>query len=163
IVILIVVTAGMVSTTWVQFLKGSLLVIFSAVLTVIILNRGFVVNDGGEDGYHFQTIGPIPASIVEEQLQQIASSYGATVVAGDWTDKGLIRSQYDNGAVQVWHLDPVEDETALGTDGAEANAFYLREGQIVTTTADGKVLVNGLPRGTGEGETQLHPVGWVSK
>ena len=29
VVITIVVTAGMVSTTWVQFLKGSLLVIFS--------------------------------------------------------------------------------------------------------------------------------------
>ena len=40
VVILIVVTAGMVSTTYVQFLKGSLLVIFSAVLTVMILNRG---------------------------------------------------------------------------------------------------------------------------
>jgi len=41
VVITIVVTAGMVSTTYVQFLKGSLLVIFSAVLTVLILNRGF--------------------------------------------------------------------------------------------------------------------------
>ena len=41
IVILIVVTAGMVSTTWVQFLKGSLLVVFSAVLTWMILDRGF--------------------------------------------------------------------------------------------------------------------------
>ena len=35
-VILIVVTAGMVSTTWVQFLKGSLLVIFSAILTIML-------------------------------------------------------------------------------------------------------------------------------
>ena len=43
VVITIVVTAGMVSTTWVQFLKGSLLVIFSAVLTVMILQRGFEV------------------------------------------------------------------------------------------------------------------------
>src|SRR4029078_6680405 len=33
VVMLIVVTAGMVSTTYVQFLKGSLLVVFSAVLT----------------------------------------------------------------------------------------------------------------------------------
>ena len=41
VVILIVVTAGMVSTTWVQFIKGSLLVVFSAVLTVMILARGF--------------------------------------------------------------------------------------------------------------------------
>jgi cation/acetate symporter len=43
VVIFIVVTAGMVSTTWVQFIKGSLLVIFSTVLTVLILNRGFEV------------------------------------------------------------------------------------------------------------------------
>ncbi|MCC6494518.1 MAG: cation acetate symporter [Pirellulales bacterium] len=41
VVILIVVTAGMVSTTWVQFIKGALLVVFSTVLTVMILNRGF--------------------------------------------------------------------------------------------------------------------------
>ncbi len=53
VVILIVVTAGMVSTTWVQFLKGSLLVIFSTVLTVMILQRGFDVNQGGADGHQF--------------------------------------------------------------------------------------------------------------
>jgi cation/acetate symporter len=41
VVILIVTTAGMVSTTWVQFIKGSLLVVFSAILTVMILARGF--------------------------------------------------------------------------------------------------------------------------
>ncbi len=46
VVILIVVTAGMMSTTWVQFLKGSLLVIFSAVLTVMILERGFEAKPG---------------------------------------------------------------------------------------------------------------------
>src|SRR4051812_43831951 len=43
VVLLIVVTAGMVSTTWVQFIKGSLLVIFCAILTVAILARGFQV------------------------------------------------------------------------------------------------------------------------
>jgi cation/acetate symporter len=40
VVVLIVVTAGMVSTTYVQFLKGSLLVLFSFLLTVLILLRG---------------------------------------------------------------------------------------------------------------------------
>jgi cation/acetate symporter len=43
-VTLIVVTAGMVSTTWVQFIKGSLLVFFCAVTTWLILDRGLVVN-----------------------------------------------------------------------------------------------------------------------
>ena len=39
VVLTIVVTAGMVSTTWVQFIKGSLLVIFCAILSVAILVR----------------------------------------------------------------------------------------------------------------------------
>jgi cation/acetate symporter len=43
VVTLIVVTAGMVSTTWVQFIKGSLLVVFCAILTIAILARGFRV------------------------------------------------------------------------------------------------------------------------
>ena len=45
-VTLIVVTAGMVSTAWVQFIKGSLLVFFCAILTAMILGRGLVVNTG---------------------------------------------------------------------------------------------------------------------
>lgn len=45
VVILIVVTAGMVSTTYIQFIKGGLLVLFSAILTVMILNRGFEAAD----------------------------------------------------------------------------------------------------------------------
>jgi len=85
VVILIVVTAGMLSTTWVQFLKGSLLVIFSAVLTVMILDRGFEAKPG---------------------------------------------------------VDQV---------------------QTVTKMADGSVLHNGLPRGTGEGEASIAPVGNISK
>ncbi|NBV45418.1 MAG: cation acetate symporter [Planctomycetia bacterium] len=45
-VTLIVVTAGMVSTTWVQFIKGSLLVFFCGVLTILILGRGLAENTG---------------------------------------------------------------------------------------------------------------------
>jgi cation/acetate symporter len=43
-VIVIVTTAGMVSTTWVQFIKGSLLVFFCTILVVLILNRGLRVS-----------------------------------------------------------------------------------------------------------------------
>lgn len=45
VVVLIVATAGMVSTTYVQFIKGSLLVLFSGILTAMILNRGLKVDD----------------------------------------------------------------------------------------------------------------------
>ena len=40
IVILIVATAGMTSTTYVQFLKGGLLIIFSIILVYLVLNKG---------------------------------------------------------------------------------------------------------------------------
>ena len=49
-VTLIVVTAGMVSTTWVQFIKGSLLVFFCGVLAALILDRGLAVNAGRPGG-----------------------------------------------------------------------------------------------------------------
>lgn len=48
IVVLIVATAGMVSTTYVQFIKGALLVLFSGILTVMILQRGLKVDDRPE-------------------------------------------------------------------------------------------------------------------
>ncbi|MDB5296097.1 MAG: putative symporter, partial [Phycisphaerales bacterium] len=44
VVIFIVATAGMVSTTWVQFIKGSLLVFFCLILTVLILRRGLTAH-----------------------------------------------------------------------------------------------------------------------
>ena len=53
----------MASTTYVQFLKGSLLVIFSFVLTVIILARGFQTREGGADGHVFRQLGPFSASL----------------------------------------------------------------------------------------------------
>lgn len=95
VVMLIVVTAGMVSTTYVQFLKGSLLVLFSFILTILILNRGLSV---------------------DERYQEHDPS-----------------------------VDP------------------FLETQTVTTTADGKRLVNGKPQGRGPGESDLWPVGHVSR
>src|SRR5919112_6661635 len=63
VVILIVVTAGMVSTTWVQFIKGSLLVLFCFVLTVLILKRGLSVNPAAD--------APASGSVVKaEQAKQ---------------------------------------------------------------------------------------------
>jgi cation/acetate symporter len=48
IVVVIVVTAGMVSTTYVQFLKGGLLILFSSLLTVLVLMRGVEVHPEAE-------------------------------------------------------------------------------------------------------------------
>jgi len=95
VVVIIVVSAGMVSTTYVQFLKGSLLVAFSALLTVLILYRGLRVDPRYQD--------------------------------------------------------------SSGRDDA------LRETQTVAVDDAGQRSVNGLPQGRGEGQTDLWPVGHVSK
>ncbi|MFM7261828.1 MAG: cation acetate symporter [bacterium] len=50
----IVATAGMVSTTWVQFIKGTLLVIVCAFVVMLLLDRGFTVPTK-----------PIPSSAVQ--------------------------------------------------------------------------------------------------
>jgi cation/acetate symporter len=41
--------------------------------------------------------------------------------------------------------------------------MVLRECQTVTITADGKTLIDGLPKGDGKGETTLRPVGHVAE
>src|SRR3954469_58734 len=48
VVVFTVATAGMASTTYVQFLKGSLLLIFTAGLTVMILQRGLKIDPSPE-------------------------------------------------------------------------------------------------------------------
>jgi cation/acetate symporter len=72
-VTLIVVTAGMVSTTWVQFIKGSLLVFFCGVLTVLILGRGLAVNAGREGSENLtpqiRTVRPDGTVLVDGQPQ----------------------------------------------------------------------------------------------
>jgi cation/acetate symporter len=44
VVTVIVATAGMASTTWVQFIKGALLVLFTGGLTALVLNRGLTAD-----------------------------------------------------------------------------------------------------------------------
>ncbi|WP_339685312.1 cation acetate symporter [Gimesia maris] len=156
IVILIVVTAGMVSTTYVQFLKGSLLVIFSTILTVLILQRGLStepVNDG-KSTHQFQILGPV----AENDLQQWRSELKLTdqdkltsLDQGAWAEKGFLQLTQD-GKNSYWKISENEEQQ-----------YFLSETQYKLTTSQGAVIINGLPQGTGEGETDFYPVGRISK
>ncbi|MBW3596622.1 MAG: cation acetate symporter [Planctomycetes bacterium] len=154
-VITIVVTAGMVSTTWVQFLKGSLLVVFSTLLAAMILVRGFEVREGGLDGYGFRTLGPFPQESLTAELAQSPALADAEIVEpeGGWAEAPFIRTRdEDTGVATVWSIDE-----------QESGAVVLREAQTVTETDDGRVLVNGEPLGRKKGEPELHPVGRISE
>jgi cation/acetate symporter len=139
VVILIVVTAGMVSTTYVQFIKGALLVLFCAILTVMILRRGLSTE-------------PVPNAWSSETLRaEDLGAPGTRVLpeTGGWVGKPYVRIEdVKTGVVTVWRkLD-------------EAGSVLVRT-QTLTVTPDGKKLANGLPHGKGEGQGDLLPVGRV--
>lgn len=86
-VTVIVATAGMVSTTWVQFIKGTLLVIVCTVVVGLILNRGFTLPSA-----------PIPASA----LQSLAVTPEGTLVNGALRTRenqldARLRAEYGTG------------------------------------------------------------------
>ena len=154
-VIIIVVTAGMVSTTYVQFIKGSLLVVFSALLTILILLRGLEVKPGGADGYQFRSIGPLAGGglDLEQQLfghPQLSDSE-ILPITGGWTDLPYLRTRdRETNQVTVWSISGDSDVT-------------LREAQTLTKTVGGDLLVNGKLKGVKKGEAELHPIGHLSK
>ncbi len=153
-VILIVVTAGMVSTTWVQFLKGSLLVIFSALLTFMLMNRGFETSEGGADGHKLRTLGPYSAETLEDDLGKDKTTENWSVIPSDaaWEETPFVRLKNDEGAITVWKK-----------EATEADKFLLTEAQSLTKSTEGTVVVNGLIKGSKKGEPELHPVGHISK
>ncbi len=123
VVTLIVVTAGMVSTTWVQFIKGGLLVIFCAVLTVMILNRGLstlpsiIQNQGLHDlpaeeraQQHFGVIERLPGDVLRTgplgPIAYLRTLQGSTVrmfvsekvMAEDGTTKAIYKAKSRSGS-----------------------------------------------------------------
>jgi cation/acetate symporter len=142
VVTTIVVTAGMVSTTWVQFIKGSLLVLFCVLLTILILKRGLVVDAGtGDEPFAYR-----PA-------QSVLGRPGLEVLpkTGAWAGKPYTRlRELATGRVEVWR------------EEGRGDAARLTETQRVTVTPSGARLIDGLPQGRGPGQRDLQPVGHVA-
>lgn len=160
VVVLIVVTAGMVSTTYVQFLKGSLLVVFSTILTVAILNRGFESESRDpEDTSARPRVQPVP---VDSDGYEIPLD----LTSGLW---GYKNSQRFNDTAWTKAGYVARPSATPGLDGEISIFKRLKVGdreafvecQTVTFTKDGKKFVNGKPQGRGEGEGDLFPVGSV--
>jgi len=156
IVIIIVVTAGMVSTTYVQFLKGSLLVIFSTILTVLILQRGLTTDpvNNGQPTHQFRIIGPAAADNIENWRSELDLNEQDSLIPltqGAWAKKGYLQlTRADK--TSYWKLTENPDKQ-----------FFLSETQFKLKQKNGSLIVNGLPYGKGEGETDFYPVGRISK
>lgn len=129
IVIFIVATAGMASTTYVQFIKGGLLIIASTVLSIAIFVHG-IKTEPSEDYHKFQTIN---ATVTNGEVTAIDSVEYR--IAGTHQDaKGTYVKLNKEGVNTWWRL--------LEEDG---NA-YLDETLTVVNRKDGQVLYNGEPK-----------------
>jgi cation/acetate symporter len=144
VVVLIVVTAGMVSTTYVQFIKGSLLVFFSTVLTVLILNRGLEVNSD-------------PQAVAEQRLTVTAD--GKRLVNGlpQGTKPG------ENDLRPIGHISRLPDgQTKTGPLGPLEFLSTLQQSEVVLwrnkkeSGADGSTTTIYYPQPT-PGSEVLRP------
>ena len=135
IVVIIVTTAGMASTTYVQFLKGAMLVVFSMVLVFLVLSRGISTSpdQGGDTKYHeFITLKAQSAQPGDLRLED--ASYAVVKEVQD--AKGLrFAVLAKDGVENIWIIDE-----AAGT---------LSETQYIAQLADGRTLYNGLPKEEG--------------
>ncbi|MBN2063725.1 MAG: cation acetate symporter [Sedimentisphaerales bacterium] len=136
IVITIVATAGMSSTTYVQFLKGGLLIIFSAILVFCTIDRGLST---GEPEYDYKTV---PFSSVSGKIIPLDASYAVAEVVDD---KFVALNKDGNTS---WWLKNVKDDQPV-----------LEECQWVTTAAD-SVIINGQPKSP---DNKLRSVGTIEK
>ncbi|GMV95930.1 MAG: hypothetical protein AMXMBFR83_02990 [Phycisphaerae bacterium] len=144
VVILIVVTAGMVSTTYVQFIKGSMLVIFCAVLTAMILNRGLNVP------LH-TVVSPYAQSEPISRAQMLAQPGMVELPpSGPWKASDYARFRDAKGQTWVCRRIPA------GSDG-------LWLSQTLTVTPGGQRLANGRPQIDQPGGNDLHPVGHLAR
>ncbi|HYG77905.1 MAG TPA: cation acetate symporter [Planctomycetota bacterium] len=144
VVVLIVTTAGMVSTTWVQFIKGSLLVIFCGILVFMILSRGLTTHpeySGRPRGYRI-----VPASDILRITQAAEMPR-----EGAWATSDFMRlKNTQTGEITIWRK-----------DGAA-----MVETQTVLVTKDGQKFINGKlldPTVRPEEQPKLNTVGTIWK
>jgi cation/acetate symporter len=144
IVIFIVATAGMTSTTYVQFLKGGLLIVFSTVLVIMLAHHG--LSKKPSDKYHeFTSLPAVVSEAGEVSLANADSGYSLVQVA---ESHGQRFAKLEKDGVNTWwHL-------VDSTDGTK-----LEEALSITKLADGTKLYNGAPKEAGK----FYQVGHMSK
>jgi cation/acetate symporter len=143
VVIFIVATAGMTSTTYVQFLKGGLLIIFSITLTVYILHKG-LRTEPYPDFHKYNSIDVFFDDSGQLLLDENPGYYIAgSVFSGPNTFVLLEHNGFSN-----WY------RLTENNDGP-----VLEEMLSITRQAIGTILYNGAPRS----ERLFYQVGHLSK
>ncbi len=131
IVITIVATAGMTSTTYVQFIKGGLLIVFSLIVVIVLCVRGLSTTPDQGGSVPYREYATIAASESAGAIVPADSSYKVVEVK---QVKTLKFAKLEKGGAAAWWK--VESGTA---------GLSLHETQQAVVRADGVHLINGAP------------------
>jgi cation/acetate symporter len=161
VVITIVVSAGMVSTTYVQFIKGALLILFCFLLVLLVLGRG--LHKKPDDAYP-RTV--LDNAFAEQVLaQHTADDFLKPAAKSGWTKLPYVRLKHKDGGFEVWRAAGVKrvqiawDDTQTPPKPVVIWPGSFTECQVVTRTAAGVVLINGLPQSD---TNDLRPGGYIT-
>jgi cation/acetate symporter len=134
IVITIVATAGMASTTYVQFLKGGLLIIFSLVLVIAVCVRGFNTHpdQGGQVPFH-------------APLTLEASETAGVLTVAEATTRVLEVQNVASAKASFARLEREGKESWWLVQPGENGSVLLKEAQTLVVTRQGERLINGAP------------------
>jgi len=132
IVITIVATAGMTSTTYVQFIKGMLLIIFSTILVAAVLIRGVSTQPAQGGKVEFYRYTNLIAHMDGEQIVVDDPEY--TLLEIQAVKGGLEFVKLKKDGLETWWY-VTKDETGM----------VLSETQSTVTKADGN-WINGAPQ-----------------
>jgi cation/acetate symporter len=134
IVITIVATAGMTSTTYVQFLKGGLLIIFSFILVIAVCVRGLSTkpDQGGKVPFHEPQV--LPATVVGEGVAPADASWKVVESHEVKASKATFVKLEKDGHQTWW------------SKGEKDGAPVLHEAQSIVVAADGATFLNGQPK-----------------
>lgn len=144
IVIFIVASAGMASTTYVQFLKGGLLILLSLVLTFYILKNGLSLSPESQSNGAYHTFMELTPQMENEEIVGVA---GWEVLGQQEVGNKTFVKLSQDGVVR-W-FDQVKD-----SEGTK-----LKETLTITEQSGGETLYNGEPKEAG----RFYQVGHLSK
>jgi cation/acetate symporter len=144
VVIFIVASAGMTSTTYVQFIKGGLLLLLSTILTFYILKNGFTLKPDHENQTYHQFITLSPEVIDNK----VISAEGWKVMSQQQDVNGKNFVKLEKGGVERW-FDLIENN---GT-------YILKETLSISEGSNGEQLYNGEPKA----KARFYQVGHMSK
>jgi cation/acetate symporter len=148
IVIFIVATAGMTSTTYVQFLKGGMLVVFSFILVAMLCSRGLTTTPDQDGKVPFHVYQTLTATEAEKTVTLSDSSF-QVVGVNEYSGVSLVKLMKD-GKISWWKKNP----------GKEPGMVLLDETQSLVTKGDGTKVINGLPETP---ENKLRQIGNIEQ